>query len=258
MRILVLMRQLPDLVEELEVVPDGTDIDREFVKFVTNEWDEAALEEALLLKEAGSAEVVVVALDEPEVDQTLYSALAKGADRVVKLVGSPAERWMSTRERAELLAPIVSEMGADLVLTGVQAADDLDGQLAGILASLIDVPHAAVVVGVEVKEGRVLVTQELGGGRSVEEEISLPALLGVQAAGQAPRYVAISRIRQAMQAGGIEERAVTVPPGARTTTSVRRLYAPEQTGHAEMLSGTPEEVAGQIVGLLQARSLVKP
>ncbi|MHB8244203.1 MAG: electron transfer flavoprotein subunit beta/FixA family protein [Acidimicrobiales bacterium] len=258
MRIVVLMRQLPDLVEELEVVAAGTDIDREFVKFVSNEWDEAALEEALLLKEASASdEVVVVALDEPEVDQTLYTAIAKGADRAVKLTGLPAERWLSTRERADLLAPVVSEIGADLVLTGVQAADDLDGQLAGILAGVLGMPHAAVVVRVEAKDASVRVTQELGGGRSVDEEIALPVLLGIQTAGQAPRYAAISRIRQAMQAGGIEERVVTVPPEDRKATTLRRLYAPEQTGHAEMLSGAPEEVAGQIVELLRARGLVK-
>ncbi len=258
MRILVLMRQLPDLVEELEISSEGTDIDRELVKFVMNEFDDQALEEALLLKESSGAEVVVVALDEPDVDQALYTAIAKGADRAVKLTGVSNERWMSTHERAAILAPYVEESAADLVLTGVQAADDLDGQLAGVLAGLLGLPHAAVVVGVELKDSTVLVTQELGGGRSVDEEIDLPAVLGLQAARQAPRYAPISKIRQVTQAGGIEEVAAHTPPEASATAiNLRRLYVPERSGHAEMLEGTPGEVAERIAEILRSRGLVK-
>ncbi len=258
MRILVLVRQLPDLVEELEISSTGTDIDREFVKFVMNEFDDQALEEALLLKDSSGAEVVVAAIDEPDVDQALYTAIAKGADRAVKLTGVSTDKWLPTHERAAILAPYVKESGADLVLTGVQAADDLDGQLAGVLAGLLGLPHAAVVVGVEVKDSKVLVTQELGGGRSVDEEIELPAVLCIQAARQAPRYAPISRIRQVMQAGGIEEVAVPDQPEASTTAiRLRRLYLPEKSGHAEMLEGTPAEVAERIAEILRSRGLVK-
>jgi electron transfer flavoprotein beta subunit len=258
MVIAVLMRQLPDLVEELELSETGTDIDREFLKFVSNEWDEAALEEALLLKEAGAGEVVVVALDEPEVDQSLYTALAKGASRAVKLTGVPSDRRVTSHERAAIFAHYLAGLGADLVLTGVQAADDLDGQLAGILAQLLGRPHAAVVVGVEIGDGTVAITQELGGGRSVDLVMELPAVLGIQAAGQAPRYAPISRIRQAMQEGGLAElpAELSADPFA-DSISLRRLFAPEQAGHAEMLTGSPEEVAGKIADVLRERGLLK-
>jgi len=257
-KILVLIRQLPDLVEELEISPEGTDIDREFVKFVTNEFDDQALEEALLLKDSIGAEVIVAAIDEPDVDQALYTAIAKGADRAVKLTGVPTETWLPTHERAMLLAPYVKDSGADLVLTGVQAADDLDGQLAGELAGLLGLPHAAVVVGVEPKDSKILVTQELGGGRSIEEEIDLPAVLGIQAARQAPRYAPISKIRQVMQEGGIEEiPAPAQPEASAPAIRLRRLYVPEKSGHAEMLDGTPAQVAEAIAEILRSRGLVK-
>ncbi len=88
MRIVVPLKAVPDLVEEIELTPDGSNIDREFLKFVLNEWDDQALEEALLVKEASDAEVVVVGMDsDPDIDQALYTALAKGADKVVKLTG---------------------------------------------------------------------------------------------------------------------------------------------------------------------------
>lgn len=251
------MRQLADLVEELEVDDTGTDIDREFVKFVVNEFDESALEEALLIKEgAGSGvEVVAVALDEPDVDQTLYTALAKGADKAVKLTGAP-EGWVSSHARASAIAKWLEGQQWDLVITGVQAADDLDGQVAGLLGRMLGVPHVAVVVSA-VPDGNVVrVSQELGGGTLVEEEVTMPAVLGVQTARESPRYAPITRIRQAMQAGGLSEEPVEVA-GDSGRPTVRRLYAPEKSGQAEMLSGSAAEVAEKIIELIRAKGLVK-
>jgi electron transfer flavoprotein alpha/beta subunit len=81
MNIVVALKQTVDLVEELELNDDGTGIEREYLTFRLNEWDEQALEEALLLKEGAGATVTAVALDEPDVDQSLYSALAKAPSR---------------------------------------------------------------------------------------------------------------------------------------------------------------------------------
>ena len=111
------------------------------------------------------------------------------------------------------------------MITGVQAADDLDGQLPSRLAALLDLPHVSVVVGVEVGRGpgwpdedggaSVTVRQEFAGGRCHELEVQLPAVIGVQSARQAPRYAPITRIRQAMSAGGLSE--VAVPARAAGT-----------------------------------------
>lgn len=253
MKLIVAMRQLPDLVEELELDGSGTDIDREFVKFVSNEWDEQALEEALLLKEATGAEVCVVALDEPDVDATLYTALAKGADRAVKLTGVH-EGWLSTHERAAMLSVWLAEQSYDLVLTGVQAADDLDGQLAAILGARLELPHAAVVVGVDAKDGVAMISQELGGGTAVEEEIRLPAVLGVQTARQPPRYAPITRVRQAMSAGRLETVPAAVTAGGRP--GLRRLFPPQRSGRAEMLEGGAGDVADRIIGILRSKGLI--
>ncbi len=256
MKVIVAMRQLADLVDELEVNDSGDDIDREFIKFVSNEWDEAALEEALCLKEANGGEVVVVALDEPDVDQTLFTALAKGADKAVKLSGSDPDAWVRTGERAARLAQWLAGESYDLLLTGVQAADDLDGQLAGVMGAILGVPHAAVVVGVEIADKAVEIHQELGGGVVAVSQFELPAVLGIQAARQAPRYAPITRIRQAMQEQTIEEIPIElsadIPRGV-----VRRMYPPEARGGAEMLSGSAEEVAGQIVELIKSKGLAR-
>jgi len=255
MRIVVPVKMVPDLVEELELDAEGTDIDREFMKFVLNEFDDQALEEALLIKEANGAEVVVVGFGEPDIEQSLYAAVAKGADAAVKLTGVP-EGWIDTHTRAAVLSQWLASEPFDLVIAGVQAADDLDGQLVSLLGGRLGLPHVSVVVGVEVKDANVLIRQEFSGGRGVELQVALPAVVGVQAARKAPRYASISRIRQAMQEATISEVSVS-PPAETPALRVRRLYAPRAEGHAEMLTGSVGEVADRIVSLLQAKGVVK-
>jgi electron transfer flavoprotein beta subunit len=256
MRIVVPMKAVPDLVEEIELTADETGIDREFLKFVVSEWDAQALEEALLLKDASGAEVAAVGLaSDPDIDQALYTALAKGADSAVKLSGGDGESAL-TGGRAALLAGYLAAEPADLVVTGVQAADDIDGQLPPMLAAHLGQPHVSVVVGIEATDSGVTVRQEFAGGRVHEVAVRLPAVIGVQAARQAPRYAPISRIRQAMQAGGLREVAAE-PAGGAPAPVVRRMFRPGQTSHAQMLTGSADDVAEAIVDLLRGRGLVK-
>jgi electron transfer flavoprotein beta subunit len=255
MKIVVPLKQTVDLVEELELNDDGTDIEREYLTFKLNEWDEQALEEALLLKEGAGASVTVVALQETDVEQSLYSALAKGADEAVKLTGD-FEGGLSSHERAGLLAEYLKGEQYDLVLIGVQTPEDLDGQAGVLLAGMLGVPHVSVAIGVEPVEGGLKVSQEFGAGVVHQLKVVPPAVVGVQAARQAPRYVPISRVRQAMQAGGIVERpAPEVSVGSGVT--VRRMYAPESSSHAEMLTGGPEEVGRRIVEIIRERGVLR-
>jgi electron transfer flavoprotein beta subunit len=255
MRIVVPIKQTPDLVEELELNSDGTDVNREFLKFVLSEWDDQAIEEALLVKEASGGEVIVVGFGDPDVELSLYTALAKGADRAVNLTGL-GEGWIDSHTRAAALAGWLEGQEVDLVMAGVQAVDDLDGQLPPLLAATLGWPHVGVVIGVEGKDNTVVVNQEFGGGKSTRLELQLPGVIGVQAARQPPRYASITRIRQAQQAGGIEEVEVS-KPGADAGITIRRLFAPEKTGHAEMLTGSPEDVADRILDLIRSKGLLK-
>lgn len=247
------MKAVPDLVEEIELTPDETDIDREFLKFVLNEWDDQALEEALLVKDETGAEVLAVGLaDDPDIDQALYTAIAKGADGAVKLSAGGQD----THSRAAAFAAYLAEEPADVVITGVQAPDDLDGQLAPMLAARLGQRHVSVVAELRVRDGNLVVRQEFSGGRSHELELPSPAVIGLQASREAPRYAPITRIRQAMQAGGVREVTVSAQATGSGLT-VRRMYPPEATGHAEMLAGDTEDVAAKIIELLRERGIVK-
>ncbi|MCS7050313.1 MAG: hypothetical protein NZL87_01720 [Thermomicrobium sp.] len=255
MTIVVVMEQVPDVVEELAIASHGRDLDRDAVSYVLNEYDDHALEEALLLAEASGDEVVAVGIDTTgELDQALYTALAKGARRAIKVTGDLEGIWLSTRATAQLLRPVIEDLAPRLVLTGVQAPDDIDGQLAPTLAALLGWPQVSVVIGSELSDGIVRVRKELWGGMTMTLELELPAVLGIQAARQAPRYVPVSRVRQVMREAAIETREVEAPDGL--TPAIARLSLPEETAQAELLTGSPGEIADRIIELLRARGLL--
>ena len=255
MNIIVPVKQVPDLVEELEINSEGTDLEREWLKFKMNEWDECALEEALQLKELHGGTVTVLTVATGDVDELLYTCIARGADQVAKIVGD-FEEHHDSHSAARALAAAIREQPYDLILTGVQAADDLDGQVGVLLATYLGLPHISVVSGIEVEPmtQTATVNQEYAGGIMATFEVDLPAVLGVQASRAIPRYAPVSRVRQAMKTVSIEEIEATTPAGAGI--SVRRMFKPESAEHAEMLEGDTDEIVDRLIDILRERSLL--
>ena len=152
MNIVVAIKHVPSLADELELNDEGTNLDFDMVDFTLSEWDEQAIEEAALVKEASGGSVTVVGVDViEELDSVMHTALAKGADKAVKIVGD-FEPPLESRSQAQLLAGVIEEMSPDLILTGVQAIDDLNGQIGPMLAADLGLPYVGVVVSV--KAGR--------------------------------------------------------------------------------------------------------
>ncbi|MDR7436026.1 MAG: electron transfer flavoprotein subunit beta/FixA family protein [Armatimonadota bacterium] len=258
LNIMVLVKLVPDVVEELEIASDGRSLDPASVRLILNERDEHALEEALLLKERHGGTVTVVALDVPEVDDVLFTALAKGADRAVKISG--VEAGLSTWAIAGALAKALTSSGlvpVDLILTGVQAIDDLDGQTGPIVARLLELPYVGMVcrVEVDVEAHKAVVIREYAGGVTGTFEVSLPAVLGIQSAEKPPRYVPVAKVRAAMKTQQLE--SVPVPgQGESSSVEILQMAKLEVTGGAVMLEGSPEEIAERIWDLLKERGLV--
>jgi electron transfer flavoprotein beta subunit len=261
MNIVVLLKMVPDVVEELEVAADGRSLDLEFLRLIVNERDDHAVEEAVLLKEKHGGQVTAVALDAPEVDDTLFTALAKGADRAVKITG--VEPGLSTAAAASLLAQVLPTvpnlLPADLILTGCQAIDDLDGMVAPLLAHRLDRAYVGIVTHVDVDASgkKALVVKECAGGVHSEFEVALPALLGIQAAEKPPRYVPVAKVRAAMKSRPIESTAIpTMADAGPPLVQVLQLAKPEATEHAEMLEGSPENMAAKVCEILAERGVL--
>ena len=257
MNIVAVLKMVPDVIEELEVAGDGKSLDLEFLRLIVNERDEHALEEALLLKEQNGGTVTAVALDAPDIDDVLFTALAKGADRAVKI--TDAGENLSTRTAATVLAKVLPSvpdlMPADLVLLGCWATDDLDGQGAAVLAHALDLPYVGVVSQVQVDGGSLRVMKEFPGGVLGEFGTATPAVIGIQAAEKPPRYVPVAKVRAAMKSGEIEEVGAEAPAGV-APLEVVQMTKPEAAGQAEMLEGSPEELAAKVGELLGERGVL--
>ncbi|MGQ9787689.1 MAG: electron transfer flavoprotein subunit beta/FixA family protein, partial [Anaerolineae bacterium] len=119
------MKLVPDLVEELVIDPSGTALDADALRLQLNEFDGHAIEQAILLKERGGGQVTVLAPDVEGADDVLYTAAAKGADRLIKL----CDRFgpsVNNHAMARAVANVIKPLQPDLVLTGVQSHSDLD------------------------------------------------------------------------------------------------------------------------------------
>jgi electron transfer flavoprotein beta subunit len=254
MNIIVPIKLVPDLVEELKLNDTSTALDPDWLRFKLNEFDDHAVEQAILLKEKGAGQVVVVALDGDGVDDVLFTTAAKGADRVIKL-GGMADQPVNNHALARSLVPVIRELSPGLVLTGVQAHNDLDGTLGPLLAEYLGFPFVGYVSGVTLTNGIASLRKEFAGGLVAEVETGLPVVLGIQAAETPPRYVAFSKIRQMMKSVQIEERMLETLD-LNGGPSVDRLFMPESGERAQMLEGSVDDVAGKMVEIFSELGIV--
>ncbi len=250
----VLVKQVPDLVEELEIAPSGQFIDREETLFVLSESDSHALEEAALLKERHGGTITVMTLDLGEADETLFTAMARGADQAIKITGDFPD-FLESHHVARAAAAVAQTLKYDLILVGCRAIDDLDGAPGSLLASYLGLPYVGVVNQVQVEGEEAVVSKELPGGLVMELELRLPAVVGIQSAEQPPRYVPVSRVRQMMRSATIEEREAEIDFGS--TFGVRGIRRPEPLSHAEMLKGDPDEVADRLLEILREKGILR-
>jgi electron transfer flavoprotein beta subunit len=262
MNLLVLLKMVPDVVEELEIAADGAGLDLDVARMALSESDDHALEEALLLKERLGGKVTVLALDAPEVDDALFTALAKGADRAMKVVAAEGVQ-LGTHAVADLLARVIADghdlLPADLILTGTQAIDDLDGLMAPLVAHQLGLPYIAIVTQVTPDPaGKVAsIVKEYAGGVRGRFEIDLPAVVGIGSAERPPRYVPVAKVRAAMKTQRIEiAESPTLADGGLALAQIKSMSKPDETGRAEMIEGTPEAASSRLCGILAERGLV--
>lgn len=253
MKIVVPVQLVPDLVEELVIDAGGKALDTFSIRWILNEFDDHAIEQAILIKEKSGASVTLVAPDIDGADDALYTAAAKGAERLVK-VSAEFNDGSNTHAIARLYAPIIKAVQADLVLTGVQAHNSLDGSLGPILAELLGLPFVGYISGVKVIDNTALVRKEYPGGLIAELEVLLPAVLGIQAAETAPRYVPISKVRQVMKTSKVEEQSGEL--NLEGAVEIERMYLPQKAEKATMIEGDVEQVADRLVAILKEQGVI--
>ena len=196
MKILVAVKRVVDFAVKIRVKSDGSGIELANVKMSMNPFDEIAVEEAVRLKEKGTAtEVVVASIGTAKSQETLRTALAIGADRAV-LVETADDTPVEPLAIAKLLKAVVEQEKPDLVVLGKQAIDDDCNQTGQMLAALLGWPQGTFASKVAPEAGAVAVTREVDGGLETVK-LNLPAVVTTDLRLNEPRYASLPNIMKA-------------------------------------------------------------
>ena len=250
MKIVVAVKQVAVLGDEVEFTDDEREVDPDYLDFALNDWDSFSTEEAVQIRErSGEGEVVVVSLGDEEVEEAMRRCLAMGADRGIR-VWSDELAGADPITVAHVLADVVQREAPDLVFAGVQSSDSVQAATGIALAEFLGLPRVAVVTRIELRDGKAVVNRELEGGLMDVTEVDLPALLTIQSGINEPRYATLRAIKQAEQKEiDVVEPAEIGEPAYR----VRRMYVPPKGEGAEMLDGNPSAIAERIAEIVRER-----
>ncbi len=259
MQILVAIADVAVVDDSFEI-EDAT-IPERYLEHQVNEWDEYALEAGVQLVESGDAEEVVAVTIGPErTEESIRKALAKGADRAIRLWDESiaAHAPLDSRAKARLLAAVVEREAPELVLSGVQTDDDMFGATGVGMAGLVDYGWAAVVNDLAVEEDHLIVSRELEGGMEERAHIALPALCTIQTGINEPRYASLRGIRMAQRAP--IETATIADLGLDASdldTGVRRIgmERPVAESTAQLFEGSPSEAADMLAAYLREQGV---
>jgi electron transfer flavoprotein beta subunit len=196
MKVLVPVKRVVDFNVKIRVKPDGSGIDLANVKMSMNPFDEIAVEEAVRLKEKGTAtEIVVVSVGPPKAQETIRAAQAIGADRGI-LVETPEGAIVEPLAVAKLLKAIVDAEKPELVILGKQAIDDDCNQTGQMLAALLGWPQGTFASKVAIESGSISVTREVDGGLETVQ-LKMPAVVTTDLRLNEPRYPSLPNIMKA-------------------------------------------------------------
>jgi electron transfer flavoprotein beta subunit len=253
MKIAVCIKQVPTKEWQPRIDDSRRAVREQDASYEMNEPDAYALEEALRLRETHGGEVVVCTAGPARASQVLREALARGADRAIHVeddrLGSLAADSFVV---AGALADAVRDEHFDLLLTGLQSDDLGAAQTGVILAERLALPHATIVMDVQVSTGSgqasLRVKRELEGGWFQWVALPLPALLTIQSGINQLRYATLKGI---MAAKKKEIRKVTPASPASSRVSVVSLDVPRKIKQTHMIAGSPADVAAQLVRKLK-------
>jgi electron transfer flavoprotein beta subunit len=257
LNIIVCIKRVPQTADaEVRVDSSGKDIDKERLTFDMNEADTYALEEAVLFKEKFGGTVTVISVGQPDAQETLRIALAKGADEAIRVKAEDFGE-LDGFKTAQLLKAALKDLPHDVIFAGCMATDDYYSQVGVTLAQLLGIPHATLVTKIEGGEGKAEVYRELEGGLLEHLTMSLPAVVSVQTGICVPRYASLIAIRKAAKK---EIRTIgqddISADDLELNSRIEELFVPPVTKRAEILEGDPAEVSGRLAEIIKEKGLI--
>ena len=199
MKIVALVKSVPDTESKIKIAGDGVSIDPAGIKFVMNPYDEFAVEEGLRIRERlkDDTTVVAVSMGPDRVVDVLRTALAMGADDAVH-VSDPAFEGGDAHAGARVLAEAVRLLSPDLILGGKQGIDDDSALTCAAIAEHLGVPQAQIVNELKLADdGKSVTARRRVEGADEMVEMSLPAMVTCEKGLNEPRYASLPGIMKA-------------------------------------------------------------
>lgn len=256
MKIIVLMKQVPNKDAILRINKSETWIEEGDISYEVNESDGYALEEALRLKEKHGGEVVVCSMGPQRVKSVIKDALARGADRAIHVIGDDTGDY-GPYAAARILSAAVKDEQADLILTGLQSDDNGYAQTGVILAELLGLPHATIVIEVDASGEQLRVKRELESGWYQWYTMPRPALLTIQSGISQIRYATLKGIMAAKKKEIKEISPATESAGAQAHQRITKIYFPQKTKQTQFLgNGDAKAGAAQLAEKLRTEARI--
>jgi electron transfer flavoprotein beta subunit len=253
MKILVLIKQVPDTATQVKLGSDSRGIDVTGITWIVSPYDEFAIEEALRIKDKrGQAELVVVTLGPDRAKEALRSCLAMGADRAIH-VNDAAFAQADTVVTARALAAVARLEQPQLVLTGRQAIDDDMGAVGTQVAELLGWPCLSWVMEESISEdaSTVRAGRQVEGGLEVFE-LPLPCVLTAQKGMNEPRYPTLKGIMGAKKKEIKDLKAADLGlSDLAPQIEVVTLEALPPRPPGRILTGDPKDMARELVRALR-------
>jgi electron transfer flavoprotein beta subunit len=260
MKIMVCLKQVPHQDARLDINAAGTWIKEDNIKFEINSYDTYALEEALRVKDAGEAEVVVVSIGPDRITQALRTALGMGADRAVH-VKDPEAEGSDALGIARILAAVAKQESPDLIFMGLMSDDGNFAAVGPMLAELVGMPHTTAAVKVQRANGTLTVDREIEGGAHEVVELKSPCLVAVQTGINQVRYASLKGIMAAKKKPLDVKTAADLGLAGKVGAGAAKLKiesiaSPPKGDSAEILSGSTDEVVKGLVGKIKELGLL--
>ena len=245
MKILVPVKRVVDYNVKIRVKADGSGVELANVKMSMNPFDEISVEEAIRLREAGSAEeIIAVSIGPEKAQETIRTALAMGADRGILI---KTDELVEPLAVAKLLQKVVEEEKPGLVIVGKQAIDDDCNQTGQMLAALLGWPQGTFASKIELAGDKINVTREVDGGLQTVT-LNAPAVVTTDLRLNEPRYASLPNIMKAkkkpLDAKTPEDYGVDVTPRLKvvnTTEPPAREAGKKVADVAELVNMLREE-----------------
>jgi electron transfer flavoprotein beta subunit len=258
MRIVVCVKQVYD-PKTVKISRSREELDLRDAAKILNPPDKYALEAALRLRETAGGEVIAITVGEPDAEDVAHEAVAIGADKAILVTDEAASRSQSLASNivASLLATAIGRLDAGLVLTGHTGLTDGAGSLAPRLAAALDWPVLIDVarLDADVTGLTAIVAGENGGELT---PVPTPAVLAILPGPERPRYPHPARIANAWNDGMVDVWTAAdlgLTDLAPDTELGGLILGPERV-RGQVINGSAQEAAAELVGVLKARRIV--